>query len=120
MNNESKIAKEKDDVLRIAKDKKTIEKSSCNLNRYTRVCGIAYELKEHGYINLSETTGSISLWITPVGEVFLENGGYEHKNNSTKIASIYKWCYHILWKIIVPIGTAIAIGIILWKLGIKN
>lgn len=120
MNKESKIAKEKDDVLRMAKDRMTIHKSESDPDRYERVLSLAYTLKNQGYINLLDTTGGVLLWLTDEGKVFLENGGYEHKNNSTKRTFVYKWCYDILWKVIIPIGTAIVIGIILWRLGIKN
>lgn len=120
MNKEAKIAKEKDDILRMAKDKKTIYKSDSNPDRYGRVCSLAYELKAQGYINLLDTTGSIFLWLTPAGEVFLKSGGFECKNNSYRVTSVYKWCYDILWKIIIPIGIAIIIAVILWRLGIKN
>lgn len=120
MNKASEIAKEKDDVLRMAKDRKIIYESSSNPDRYRRVYGIACELKAQGYINLLDTTGTIALWLTPVGEVFLENGGFECKNNSVKRTHAYKWCYDILWKIIIPIRIAIIIAVILWRLGIKN
>lgn len=109
MNNEAKIAKEKDDILRMAKDRMTIYKSDSNPDRYRRVCSLASELKAQGYINLLDTTGSISLWLTYAGEVFLENGGFCGKGNEEKRKK--KWS-NILLYIIAPI----IVGIILWLL----
>lgn len=120
MSKELKTAKENDDVLRMAKDRKTIQMSAHSEDDYKRIVGIAYDIKKDGYIGIADTTGSLSLWLTQTGELFLGNGGYEYKNNSTKMTSTHKWCYDILWKIIIPIGVAIVIGVVLWKLGIKN
>lgn len=109
MNKESKIAKEKDDVLRMAKDRMTIHKSESGPDRYERVLSLAYTLKNQGYINLLDTTGSFSLWLTDEGKVFLENGGFCGERNEEKGKK--NWS-NVLLYIIAPI----IVGIILWLL----